>query len=245
MPKNKVIAEGKTTNEAIEKGLKELHVTKNMVNIKVLESGEKRSFFSILAPRVVKVELTLKEENSRDVAHKTTEKINDAKIKNHDIKKEKKPASHDNIEKAEIDVKVFLDEFLKQMGENITYTIKTDEYGLDIAIEGKQTGSLIGYRGETMYAVQSIISAVANKNSDEKIRVLVDIENYKEKREKTLQNLADQIAKKVERTKKSVTLEPMKAYERKIIHSRLQESTKVKTESIGEEPRRRIVISLK
>lgn len=237
MPKNMVIAEGKTTNEAIEKGLKELKVSKNMVNIKVLENEEKRSFFSILAPRVVKVELTLKEEVEKD-----------SKIKNDikkEIKKEKKAVSQEKLEKAEKDVKLFLDDFLKQMGNDATYTINKDEYGLEVIIEGKQTGILIGYRGETLYALQSIISSVANKNSDEKIRVLLDIENYKQKREKTLQNLAIQIAKKVERTKKPLTLEPMQAYERKIIHSSLQDNTKVKTESIGEEPRRRVVISLK
>ena len=101
------------------------------------------------------------------------------------------------------------------------------------------------YRGEVLYSLQSIISAVANKNSEQKISVLLDIENYKEKREKTLQELAIKVAKTVERTKKRVTLEPMQAYERKIIHAALQNSTKVKTESIGEEPRRRVEISLK
>ena len=236
MPKNTIIAEGKTTNEAIENGLKELQVSKNMVNIKVLESAEKRSFFSILAPRVVKVELTLKDDNSKE--------INKDDVKR-EVKKEKKPVATEKIEKAENDTKAFLDTFLKQIGDDINYTINKDEYGLIVAIEGKQTGMLIGYRGETLYALQTLISSVANKNSDEKIRVLLDIENYKQKREKTLQNLANQIAKKVERTKKAVTLEPMQAYERKIIHSSLQENRKVKTESIGEEPRRRVVISLK
>ena len=104
---------------------------------------------------------------------------------------------------------------------------------------------LIGYRGETLYALQTIISSVANKNSREKISIILDIANYKSKREETLKQLALKIAKTVERTKKPVTLEPMQPYERKIIHSCLQDSSKVKTESIGEEPRRRVVISLK
>ena len=86
---------------------------------------------------------------------------------------------------------------------------------------------------------------MAGKNSEEKIRILLDIGNYKEKREKTLENLALKLAKSVEKTGKPIKLEPMQAYERKIIHSALQESKTVKTESIGEEPRRRIVISLK
>ena len=111
-----IVAEGKTTNEAIEKGLKELKVTKNMVDIKVLESGEKRSFFSILAPRVVKVELTLKEESEREESEE--------KVHEKHIKKEKQPVSNENIEKAEENVKVFLDTFLKQLGNDTKYDIK-------------------------------------------------------------------------------------------------------------------------
>lgn len=238
MPKNSIISEGNTTNEAIEKGLKILNVSKNMVNIKVLESDQKRSFFSILAPRVVKVELTLKENS-------TEYKENSEKSSEKHIKKEKQPVSVENIEKAEENVKNFLDSFLKQLGNDTKYEIKKDDFGLEITIEGADAAILIGYRGETLYALQTLISSVAGKNLDEKIRVLLDIGNYKEKREKTLENLALKLASSVERTGKPVKLEPMQAYERKIIHSALQNSNTVKTESIGEEPRRRVVISLK
>ena len=96
-----------------------------------------------------------------------------------------------------------------------------------------------------MYAFQNILSAVANKGIEQKVRVILDIEGYKAKREKALEELAEKIEKTVIKTRKSVTLEPMQAYERKIIHSALQDSKTVKTESIGEEPRRRVVISLK
>ena len=234
MPKNSIISEGNTTNEAIENGLKILNVSKNMVNIKVLESEQKRSFFSILAPRVVKVELTLKEDG-------TEHKENSEKH----IKKEKQPVSKENIEKAEENVKNFLDTFLKQLGNDTKYEIKKDDFGLEVTIEGADAAILIGYRGETLYALQTLIASIAGKNLDEKIRVLLDIGNYKEKREKTLENLALKLASSVERTGKPVKLEPMQAYERKIIHSALQNSNIVKTESIGEEPRRRVVISLK
>ena len=229
MPKESIIAEGKTTNEAIENGLKKLNVSKNMVDVKVLENEDKRSFFSILAPRVVKVELTLKE------GHSETEHV----------KKEKKPVTEEALNEAENNVKIFLNQFLEKMGNSINYVIKKDEFGLEITIEGKEAGSLIGYRGETLYAMQTIISAVANKNSTEKIRVIVDIENYKAKREKALEDLAIKLSKTVERTKKPITLEPMQAYERKIIHSKLQQNNKVETTSVGEEPYRRIIISLK
>ncbi len=236
MPKI-IISEGNTTNEAIEKGLKKLNVSRDMVNVKVLESEEKRSFFSILAPRVVKVEITLKDEQE--------EKNEKNYHEERHIKKDKQPVSELNIDKAEKNVKQFLDEFLKQIGDNAEYQIKKDEFGLEITINGEDTAILIGYRGETLYALQTLITSIAGKDCEEKIRVLLDIGNYKEKREKTLENLALKLAKTVERTGKPVKLEPMQAYERKIIHSVLQNSKTVKTESVGEEPRRRIIISLK
>ena len=238
MPKNSIISEGNTTNEAIENGLKILNVSKNMVNVKVLENEQKRSFFSILAPRVVKVELTLKEESEREESEE--------KVHEKHIKKEKQPVSNENIEKAEENVKVFLDTFLKQLGNDTKYDIKKDNYGLEVTIEGEDAAILIGYRGETLYALQTLISSVAGKNFDFfNLIYLHIVGNYKEKREKTLENLALKLAKSVERTGKPVKLEPMQAYERKIIHSALQDSNTVKTESIGEEPRRRVVISLK
>ena len=233
MPSNSIISEGNTTKEAIENGLKILKVSQDMVNIKVLET-EKKSFFSILAPRVVKVELTLKDEKElKKRKEKTT------------IKKEIKEIAPEKMEKAEQNVNKFLDSFLTKVGTNIKYEINKTSTGLEVYIKGDESGFLIGYRGETLYSFQTILSSIANENIDEKIRLWLDIEGYKEKREKTLQDLAIRIAKTVERTKKSTTLEPMQAYERKIIHSTLQDSKTVKTESIGEEPRRRVVISLK
>ncbi len=226
-----IIAEGKTTNEAIEKGLKELGVSKDRVEIKVLED-EKRSFFSILTPRVVKIEMTLKDVEN-------VEKNSDKKVK------KEIHISQENQEKAKNNVKEFLEDFIKNLPEGTKYTIDSDEKGLNVAISNEKLGFLIGYRGETLYALQSILSAVASKNLEQKIRVILDIEGYKAKREKTLEDLAEKVAKTVIKTRKSVTLEPMQPYERKIIHSKLQDNDKVETKSIGEEPRRRIVISLK
>lgn len=233
MPNNSIISEGNTTNEAIENGLKILKVSQDMVDVKVLET-EKKSFFSILTPRVVKVELTLKDE-----------KVPKKNKENTFIKKELKEISPEKIDMAEKNVNKFLDVFLGKIGNNIKYEVNKTTTGLEVYLKGDEAGFLIGYRGETLYSLQTIVSSVANKNIDEKIRIWLDIEGYKEKREKTLQDLAIRIARTVEKTKKSKTLEPMQAYERKIIHSALQDSKTVKTESIGEEPRRRVVISLK
>lgn len=235
MPKT-IIAEGKTTNEAIEKGLKQLRVSKNQVNIKVLESEDKRSFFSILAPRVVKVELTLKDE--QEVVNNTE---NVAEI----VKKELKELSEENLELAEKNVKIFLDQFCGKISKNIKYKILKNPYGLDISLEGEEIVFLIGYRGETLYAIQNVLASVASKGLPFRARVTLDIQGYKEKRKKTLEELAEKVARTVVKTGKPITLEPMQAYERKIIHSKLQNSKNVTTRSIGEEPRRRLVISLK
>ena len=231
---NSVIAEGKTTNEAIENGLKILRVPKNQVDVKILDKDDKRSFFSILTPRVVKVELTVREDIEN---HVNSDKISKPK--------ELKVYSEEELEKAEKSVKRFLDELLPKIGNDITYDISKNENGLNVRINGESAGALIGFRGETLYSVQNIISAVASKNQETRIRVILDIEGYKSKREKTLEELAEKVAKTVIRTRRPVTLEPMKAYERKIIHSKLQNNKKVTTNSIGEEPRRRVVISLK
>mgnify|MGYP005756770853 CR=1 FL=1 len=226
-----IISEGNTTNHAIENGLKELNVTRDMVDIKVLEE-EKRSFFSILAPRVVKVQLTIKENVQND---KETRK-NKAKIEK--LSTEEQDVAYTNVEN-------FLKDFVKNLPEGTEYSIEKSETDLKVSLNNHDLGYLIGYRGETLYAMQNIISSIASKGIEHRVRVILDIEGYKNKREKTLQDLADKVARKVIKTRKSVTLEPMKAYERKIIHSHLQESTKVQTKSIGEEPNRRIVISLK
>lgn len=233
---NSIIAEGKTTNEAVENGLKKLKVNKNQVEIKVLESEDKRSFFSILAPRVVKVELTVKEDVKENKAEKNNDTI---------VKKELKEISSEDLEKAEKNLQVFFEEFSKSIGTEIDYKIEKNQYGLNVDLHGENIGFLIGYRGETLYAFQSILSSIASKGLDLRVRLILDIEGYKAKREKTLEDLAQKIARTVVKTRREVTLEPMQAYERKIIHSALQNSTKVTTKSIGEEPRRRVVISLK
>ena len=222
-----IISEGKTTNEAIEKGLKELKLPRDMVEVKVLENEDKRSFFSILAPRIVKVEMTVKE-------NKTEKKVK----KDIHMSVEEQEKATENLEK-------FLKDFVKELPENTEYSIEKTDKAIKVNIFNKDLGYLIGYRGETLYALQNILSAIASKGIKGKIRIVLDIEGYKSKREKTLEDLAEKVAKTVIKTRKPVKLEPMQAYERKIIHSKLQENTRVETVSVGEEPHRRIVISLK
>ena len=219
----KIISQGKTTSEAIENGLKELKVSKDMVDVRVIEE-EKRSFYNILSPRVVKVELTLKEINRKE---KTERKVN---------------KNEEEIKNAIEQINAFLNRFLK---EGISYKTEIKDYDIYVNIEGENVNYLIGYRGETINAIQTILSSIANKKSMEKIRVYLDIEGYREKRKKTLEELAEKLARTVIRTGKSITLEPMTAYERKIIHTKLQTNNKVETISKGEEPYRKVIIKLK
>lgn len=230
----KHIYEGKTTTEAVEKGLKELNLKKSDVEIIPIKSEEKRSFFSILEPRVVKVELKIIEKKSE---------VKDSKFR---IKKEKRKMSEISIKRAKENIDTFLKEFLPNVSEeNLEYKIFDDKYYIYVEIYGEKTNSLIGYRGEALNALQTIITAISNKNIDEKIRVILDISGYREKRKIVLEELAVKVAKTVEKTKKKVVLEPMSAYERKIIHSKLQDNKKIITESIGEEPNRKVAILLK
>ena len=223
---NSIFAEGRTTNEAIENGLKQLNVSKDKVNIKVLENAEKRSFFSILAPRVVKVELTLKD------------------VKEHyaPMQEHVNQITPEQIEIAKKNLTVFLDEFSTKF-EDFDYDIKVNGNDINVELKGNDSSKLIGYRGETLNSIQIVMSTIANKNVMGKVRIILDIAGYREKRKKVLEDLADKISKTVIKTGKTIMLEPMPAYERKIIHTRLQNNEKVKTFSKGEEPYRKIVIS--
>ena len=143
--------------------------------------------------------------------------------------------------------KEFLDRVFEAMGLVVTIDLKYDEIDnyMDIELSGDEMGVLIGKRGQTLDSLQYLVSLVINKESENYVRVKVDTENYRQRRKETLENLAKNIAYKVKRTKRSVSLEPMNPYERRIIHSALQNDKYVATHSEGEEPFRRVVVNLK
>lgn len=238
MPETRIF-EGKTTAEAIEKGLKELNVSKNDVEINVIKDEGKRSFFDILAPRVVKIEMKIKDKKG-------------IKPKQKEINSEKKydetniAINKETMENAKNKVMEFLDKFLKQTtGNSIKYKCELKGNIIEVIIDEKAADFLIGYRGETLNALQTILTSIVAKDKSEKIKVELDVLGYREKRKKALEELAERISKSVIKTRKSITLEPMPPYERKIIHSKLQNNNKVKTTSIGEGSHRKVVISLK
>ena len=147
----------------------------------------------------------------------------------------------------EDDAKNFLKEVFAAMDMIVTVDVQynEEEKTMDIELNGDDMGILIGKRGQTLDSLQYLVSLVVNKNTEEYIRVKVDTENYRERRKETLENLAKNIAYKVKRNKRPVSLEPMNPYERRIIHSALQNDKYVTTHSEGDEPFRRVVVTLK
>lgn len=145
------------------------------------------------------------------------------------------------------DIQEYLDNLFKAMGIEATVKIDYDETEstMDIDVEGPDMGILIGKRGQTLDSLQYLISLFVNKKSESYIRVKLDTENYRARRRDTLENLAKNIAFKVKRSRRSFTLEPMNPYERRIIHSALQNDKYVATRSEGEEPYRKVVVYLK
>lgn len=141
----------------------------------------------------------------------------------------------------------FLDRLFKAMQVDVKSTVEYDEEEkcMNIVFDGEDMGLLIGKRGQTLDSLQYIISLVVNKESDSYIRIKVDTENYRERRKATLENLAKNLAYKVKRTRRPVALEPMNPYERRVIHSALQNDRYVETHSEGDEPYRKVVITLK
>lgn len=197
-----------------------------------------------------------KRENKKD--HKKSNKkehvkdVSEAKeVK--ETPKEKKPAPlKEEIELAKVEeatieaCEKFVTDVLKAMNmEDVKVTSKIDEEGaLNIDMEGKNMGILIGKRGQTLDSLQYLTNRVANKMQDGYVRVKLDTEDYRRRRKETLENLAKNIASKVKRTRRAVSLEPMNPYERRIIHSALQGDPAVSTHSEGEEPYRRVVVTL-
>ena len=149
------------------------------------------------------------------------------------------------VETADHPALVFVAELAKKMELEVEVTAKKNDDSIYIDIEGEDSGTIIGKRGQTLDSIQYLASLVANKGKENYLRVVVDAENYRSKREKTLEQLAERLAGKVIKSKKTVRLEPMNPYERKVIHAKLQDNGKVTTRSEGEEPYRRVVIELK
>ncbi|MCQ2497166.1 MAG: protein jag [Lachnospiraceae bacterium] len=215
----------KTVDEATEAALAELNLTIDQVEIEVLE--RESSGFLGFHSKPARINVRVKTVEVNEPAE-----IAEAMISNSDI--------------CNTAVK-FLDEVLTAMDIKaeikVDYNVENEEINVELA--GDDMGVLIGKRGATLDSLQYLVSLVVNKESEKYIKVKLDTENYRERRKETLENLAHNIAIKVKKTRRNVSLEPMNPYERRIIHSCLQNDKFVETHSEGEEPYRKVVITLK
>jgi len=263
----------KTLDDAITEALVQLGVTSDRLDYIVVEKGSEgflgigRKQAVIKARRkqeekpveeVVKEEPKVEEPVKESV--KTEKKAEKKPAKEHsharkqarEEKPEVKSAPKKEAELAKVEPQTietcekFIYDVMNAMGmEDVKVTSVVDEEGaLSINMEGSSMGILIGKRGQTLDSLQYLTNRVANKMQDGYVRVKLDTEDYRRRRKETLENLAKNIASKVKRTRKTVSLEPMNPYERRIIHSALQSDPAVSTHSEGEEPYRRVVVTL-
>jgi len=251
---------GTDVDTAVQLALADLKLTIDEVDVTVLEEPS-RGFFGIGSKlALVRVEKKKKpeekvqpqkadapkKENIKKEVKKQVEKEPVVK----EIKEEKRPkeekVSEENLKACESHPALdFLKEVTSEMGLELEISAKEGEEVLYVDIQGKDSGTIIGKRGQTLDAIQYLTSLVVNKDKEKYTRVVVDAENYRSKREKTLEALAQRLATKVVKTRKSVKLEPMNPYERKVIHATLQNHPKVVTRSEGQDPYRRVIIELK
>jgi len=217
---NSVEKTGKTVEEAVKIALEELNVSKENVDIEILEEPTKGLLGIGAKPALVRV--TVKENDMETVTNIESN------------------LTEDNNEKKEL-VKDVISDITSHLGLNITSNIEDNEESLKVNLDGENLGLIIGYKGETLDALQLLTNVIVNKNGEYK-RIEIDAQNYREKRKETLIHLAERKARDVVRYGKNITLEPMTPYERRIIHTALQDDTKVVTTSVGTEPFRKVVI---
>ena len=263
---------GKTEEEAVRKALQQLGLERDDVSLEILERA-KSGFLGIgSSPAKVRVsyELNVVEEpeakaqppkakpaETKPAEKKPVEKKPAAKPaepkaqpeKQPENKPERQPQSQvseqsvcDNDDARRI--REFLEGLLDHMESNAQVKVYEEEKNrYKVVLEGQKLGALIGRRGETLDAIQQLTNYAVNSGRDKRVRVHVDAENYRAKREQSLESLANKVAGKVLKYRRSVTLEPMNAYERHVIHAALQDKAGVTTYSVGTEPNRRVVVA--
>ena len=269
---------GSNVEEAVKYALQDLRLSRDEVEVEVLEEPSKG--FLGLGSKLAKVRVTPKQVEEVKEAPVVEEAVEDiaASIEVKVEKKEKKPHNKENRNKnknhnkhknkhhkeeelstlnldtvnvdelTEVDENealTFMKDITEKMGLNLDIKARVGEGMIHLDIAGKDSGTVIGKRGATLDAIQYLTSLVVNKDNENYIKVVVDAENYRSKRQRTLEALANRLAAKVQKNRKPVRLEPMNPYERKIIHATLQHNPHVTTRSEGEEPYRKVVIELK
>ena len=239
---------GKTEEEAIEKALAQLGLERDDVSVELIERA-KSGFLGLGGnPARVRVSYEAPEE-AEESALAPSEPVAAAPCAAAaESSEETMPAPKNAVSTAADDekaekIQAFLTGLLAHLDSNAVPEITVDEEGhYKVTLVGEHLGQLIGRRGETLDAIQQLTNYAVNHGADHRVRIHVDAENYRAKREQTLEALARKVAAKVVRLRRNVTLEPMNAYERHVIHSALQDYPGVSTGSIGTEPNRRVVV---
>ena len=244
----------KTVEDALKAALEDLGVSVDEVDYEVLEEASKGFLgMGILGAKPAKIRVTVKKsnknENSTNKAEKVSFKSADKEEEPIANLKSKEPAT-DKINDSDIVVskriavaEKFLQDISKQMKLNIKIETSELEEGQMLNICGEDLGILIGKHGQTLDALQYLVNLAANRNENQRVRFILDVENYRSRRAETLKNLSKTLAERAVRLNQEVRLEPMNRHERKVIHSSLQDNENVTTYSVGDEPNRYIIIS--
>ena len=260
---NYVIKTGKTVDEAVREALSELNITRDNAEIEVLDEGQK-GFFGLIGskdatvkvwPKVDETKSILNEifneeiepETSQEVVHNTDDELEFEKeeVSTDEVSMEEAVKTLDEENEEIIGAaREFLGKILETLELDNIVEMELEDNTLNVNINGDENrlGILIGKRGVTLDSIQYILNLLVNKKSSRYIRVNLDSSGYREKRKETLINLANKMANKVTKTGRSVKLEPMNSYERKIIHTALQDYEGVLTHSEGKDPFRKVVI---
>ena len=249
---------GKTTDDAIAAALAELHMDRDDVSVEILDFGKTGFLGFGAAPAVVRVSYEVEDEPAPAPAPAP---VPEKPAKAPKAEKAEKPAKAPKAEKpapapaaeesAPADenadyaaIRSFLSGLLERMGITADISIsQRDNGGINVNLSGSGMGAIIGRRGETLDAIQHLTNYAVNRGSDKHLHISVDAENYRSKREESLARLAEKMAEKAIKYKRSMALEPMNSYERHVIHTALQNYEGVTTSSTGVEPNRRVVVS--
>ena len=241
---------GKTEEEAIRAALSQLGLERDDVSVEILERS-KSGFLGIgSSPAKVRVsyELDVAEEpevpQAKPAEKKPVEKKPEGNPAPAPEKQPEQPAAPVSETEDADRIRAFLTGLLEHMDCRAQVKVYEEEKNrYKVILEGQRLGALIGRRGETLDAIQQLTNYAVNSGRDKRVRIHVDAENYRAKREQSLESLANKVAGKVLKYRRSVTLEPMNAYERHVIHAALQDKEGVTTYSIGTEPNRRVVVA--
>ena len=257
---------GKTEEEAVRKALTQLGLERDDVSLEILERA--KSGFLGIGGSPARIRVTYGTDEPEEKKAEPTKKVEKkpepkAEVKKPEVKPEpkkqepKKPETKP-VEKAPEQkaaagtcddenarrIREFLEGLLQHMNSPAQVNVVLEEKGrYQVTLEGEKLGQLIGRRGETLDAIQQLTNYTVNRGRTHRVRIHIDAENYRAKREESLRRLASKVAAKVVKYRRNITLEPMNAYERHVIHAALQDEPGITTYSIGSEPNRRVVVS--